>query len=78
MPAPALIAILVLFVLIMAGVLAFCLIERRRNVHRTASDAPAAEDEAEDNKIAVVLFGAIVLGAVLAIAAARLIFFSGP
>ena len=68
-----LIAILVVFLAIMFGVLGFCLRERKRAL---AHDVPDAKrDEANDNRIAVILFGAIIVGALLALITAYLVFF---
>ena len=69
----SLIVIIGLFTAIMFGVLAFCLRTRRRTLAR---DTPSAEqDQAEDARVAVVLFGAIVVGAALALITMYLVFF---
>jgi type VI protein secretion system component VasF len=71
----ALIAILLLFVAMMAGVFYVCQRVRRR-ANATAHLSPDfAHDEAEDNRVAIMIFGAILAGACLAIAAALLLFF---
>lgn len=76
------------FCLLMGGVLAFCLHERRKidglgrnGVRRTADDTPIKDliagptDEADDNRVAMVLFGTIVIGALLALITGYLVFF---
>ncbi len=69
----SLIVIIGLFSAIMFGVLAFCLRTRQRTLAR---NAPSIEqDQAEDARVAVVLFGAIVVGAVLALITMYLVFF---
>jgi hypothetical protein len=79
------------FCVLMGGVLAFCLRERRKidgldslaNVpidprqeptHR-ASGPGSVEDETADNRVALVLFGTIIIGALLALITAYLVFF---
>lgn len=70
-----LVAILGVFVALMAGVLWLCLRGRRRAV-ATEHEAPnPSRDEAEDNRVAMVIFGAILVGAALAIAAGLLLFY---
>ncbi len=75
----------------MGGVLAFCLRERRKRGGLGELGDPAidprqdqamlpsgpgnAEDEAADNRVAMVLFGAIIAGALLALITAYLVFF---
>jgi hypothetical protein len=79
------------FCLLMGGVLAFCLRERRKidslgnldNVPIDARQEPlhrvsgpgSAEDETADNRVAMVLFGTIIIGALLALITAYLVFF---
>ena len=65
--------ILLVFVGIMFGVLAFCLRERKRALANQGIDA--RRDEDADNRIAVVLFGGIIGGAVLALITAYVVFF---
>ena len=65
--------ILLVFVGIMFGVLAFCLRERRRALANQGIDA--RRDEDADNRIAIVLFGGIIGGAVLALITAYVVFF---
>ncbi len=76
------------FCLLMAGVLAFCLRERRKidgigNPARRDAvtgeinphDHVAAPDDAEqDSRVAIVLFGSIIAGALLALITAYLVF----
>jgi uncharacterized membrane protein len=69
----SLIAIIGIFTAIMFGVLAFCIGTRKRTLARNASDAE--QDQAEDTRVAAVLFGAIVVGAVLALITMYLVFF---
>ena len=69
----SLIAIIGIFTAIMFGVLAFCLRTRRRTLARNA--ASTEQDQAEDTRVAVVLFGAIVVGAALALITMYLVFF---
>jgi hypothetical protein len=81
------------FCLLMAGVLAFCLHERRKidglgrdgyrrtGVRVAPEDTPIKDltvsptDEADDNRVAMVLFGTIVIGALLALITGYLVFF---
>ena len=69
----SLIVILLVFVCIMFGVLAFCLRERKRALANQGIDA--RRDEDADNRIAMVLFGGIIVGAVLALITAYVVFF---
>lgn len=69
----SLIVILLVFVGIMFGVLGFCLRERKRALANQAVDA--RRDEQADNRVAVVLFGGILVGAVLALITAYVVFF---
>ncbi|HEX4857395.1 MAG TPA: hypothetical protein VFV17_00160 [Usitatibacteraceae bacterium] len=71
-----LILVLLAFVVIMAGVLALCLVMRRRSLGNSARPAALEAGEIDDNRIAFVLFGAIVAGACLALVTAWLLFFS--
>lgn len=70
-----LIAILLVFVAMMAAVLFVCLRGRRKVTAAISAEACEANDEADDNRVAVVFFVAILAGAGLAIAAAMLLFF---
>ena len=67
-----LIAILLVFVALMAAVLFVCLRGRRKV---TSASGTVNTDETDDNRIAVMFFAAILVGAALAIAAAMLLFF---
>ena len=69
----SLIVILLVFVGIMFGVLGFCLRERKRALANQTVDA--RRDEQADNRVAVVLFGGILVGAVLALITAYVVFF---
>ena len=69
----SLIVILLVFVGIMFGVLGFCLRERKRALANKAVDA--RRDEQADNRVAMVLFGGILVGAVLALITAYVVFF---
>ena len=69
----SLILIIGIFSAIMFGVLAFCLQMRKRTLARQADNI--AEDHVEDKRVAIVLFGAIVVGAVLALITMYLVFF---
>lgn len=77
------------FCLLMAGVLAFCLRERRKidgignDVERNAvtgdTTHPALQDASlddaeQDSRVAMVLFGSIIAGALLALITAYLVF----
>ena len=62
-----------LFCLIMAAVLALCLRERKRAMANRGIDAK--RDEQADNRVAKALFGAIIVGALLALITAYLVFF---
>ena len=61
------------FCLIMAAVLALCLRERKRAMANRGIDAK--RDEQADNRVAKALFGAIIVGALLALITAYLVFF---
>lgn len=69
----SLVVILLVFFAIMIAVLAFCLKERKRAlaVHRV----DPRSDRDVDNRIVVILFGAIIAGAVLALITAYVVFF---
>ena len=69
----SLIIILLVFVGIMFGVLGFCLRERKRALANQAVDA--RRDEQADNRVAMVLFGGILVGALLALITAYVVFF---
>lgn len=62
-----------IFCVIMGGVLAFCLRERKRALASEIIDA--RRDEQADNRVAALLFGAIFVGALLALITAYLVFF---
>lgn len=70
---PSLIAILLAFFAIMVGVLVFCLRERKRVLLVRIVDP--RRDEDDDNRVAVVIFGAIIVGAMLALVTAYVVFF---
>ena len=69
----SLILIIGIFCAIMFGVLAFCIRERKRTLARRTSGIE--QDQAEDARVAVVLFGAIIVGALLALITMYLVFF---
>jgi heme/copper-type cytochrome/quinol oxidase subunit 2 len=69
----SLIAIIGVFCAIMFGVLGFCLRERRRA--RANRSGNTDVDHAQDTRVAIVLFGAIIVGAVLALITMYLVFF---
>jgi hypothetical protein len=69
----SLIVILLVFFAIMVGVLAFCLGERRRALAQSTRDAE--RDQAADTRVALILFGAIIVGAALALITAYVVFF---
>ncbi|MEO8104564.1 MAG: hypothetical protein ABI790_18770 [Betaproteobacteria bacterium] len=69
----SLILIAAIFCLIMAGILAFCLRTRKHTLANLTDDAE--RDRAEDSRVAVVLFGAIIVGALLALITMYLVFF---
>jgi hypothetical protein len=75
-----LVAALFAFVAVMAVVLGFCFRERHLwHDGRTGANlrgTPTAE-HASDGRIAAVIFGAIFVGALLALLVAYLVFFSG-
>ena len=85
----SLIFVFIAFCLLMAGVLAFCLHERRKidglgNQHRehqqpteivTEQFTANPQDAADDNRVALVLFGTIIGGAALALITGYLVFF---
>lgn len=69
----SLFAIIGIFCALLFGVLAFCLRTRKRSL---ASQVRSIEkDHAEDARVAVVLFGAIIVGALLALITMYLVFF---
>jgi hypothetical protein len=73
----SLVGVFLVFCLIMAGVLMFCIRERRM-VDGLESPPPpmsAAAMEAEDARIVKVLFSAIIAGAALALITGWLVFF---
>jgi hypothetical protein len=72
----SLVAVFLAFCAIMAGVLMFCIRERRM-VDGLTRPVPmtAAAIDTEDSRIVKVLFGSIIAGAALAIIAGYLIFF---
>lgn len=70
---PSLVAILLAFFAIMVGVLVFCLRERKRVLLVRIVDP--RRDEDDDNRVAVVIFGAIIVGAMLALVTAYVVFF---
>jgi hypothetical protein len=69
----SLVVILVVFFAIMIAVLSFCLKERKRAV--ALREVDPRHDRAMDNRIAVILFGAIIVGALLALVTAYVVFF---
>jgi membrane protein implicated in regulation of membrane protease activity len=75
-----LVAALFAFVAVMAVVLGFCFRERHLwHDGRTGADlrgTPTSE-RASDRRIAAVIFGAIIVGALLALLVGYLVFFSG-
>ena len=68
------------FVTVMAVVMTFCFRERHLwhdgKTGQDLSGTPAAE-QASDTRIAIVIFGGIIAGALLAILVGYLVFFSG-
>ncbi len=71
----SLLTILLAFSAIMAGVLGFCLRERRRV---TASGTQASDPQSDrdaDQRVALTLFGGIISGILLALLTAYLMFF---
>ena len=69
----SLILIAGIFCAIMFGILAFCLHERKQTLKKVVSSAKS--DQAEDSRVAIVLFGSIIVGAVLALITMYLVFF---
>jgi hypothetical protein len=84
----SLLVVFLLFCLLMAGVLAFCLRERRkidgignpakRDAYtgdiRPQDHVASASDAEQDSRVAIVLFGSIIAGALLALITAYLVF----
>ena len=70
------IAVFLAFCTIMGGVLMFCIRERRLvdGLKRPAPLTPAAI-QTEDSRVVLVLFGAIIAGAALALITGYLVFF---
>jgi hypothetical protein len=83
--AGGLLIVFLVFCLLMAGVLAFCLRERRKvdgfgKIPAPEEMAPdqmiaRSSDADDDNRVAMVLFGTIVVGALLALITGYLVFF---
>ena len=87
----SLIFVFIAFCLLMAGILAFCLRERRKidgldSQHHEGRQQQHTEivteqftanlqDTADDNRVAIVLFGTIIGGAALALITGYLVFF---
>ena len=88
----SLMLVFLVFCLLMAGVLAFCLRERRKidglDDHRECATLESTTTEimteqftanpqniADDNRVAIVLFGSIIGGAMLALITGYLVFF---
>lgn len=71
----ALIAILLAFFSIMVAVLGFCLRARRQALSAQRENARPGRDQADDQRVALVLFGGIASGAALALLTAYLMFF---
>ena len=88
----SLMLVFLVFCLLMAGVLAFCLRERRKidglDDHRERATLESTTTEmmteqfianpqniADDNRVAMVLFGSIIGGAMLALITGYLVFF---
>lgn len=82
----SLIFVFIAFCLLMAGVLAFCLRERRKidgldSQHQQPTEIVTEQftanlqDTADDNRVAMVLFGTIIGGAALALITGYLVFF---
>ena len=73
----SLIVIIGIFCAIMFGVLAFCQRERKRSLANQADGANSNEiDQAGDTRVALVLLGAIIVGALLALITMYLVFFA--
>ena len=75
-----LIAAFVIFCIVLAVVLAVAIRERRAwHDLSTGKDRTGTQEagQASDTRIALVIFGSIILGALLAIAVGYLVFFSG-
>ncbi len=73
-------AALLAFIAVMAVVLAFCFRERHLwHDGNTGADlrGTRAAEHASDRRIAAVIFGAIIVGALLALLVGYLVFFSG-
>ena len=84
----SLLVVFLLFCLLMAGVLAFCLRERRkidgignpakRDAYtgdiRPQDHVASPNDAEQDSRVAIVLFGSIIAGALLALITAYLVF----
>ena len=84
----SLLIVFLLFCLLMAGVLAFCLRERRKidgigksgKQDTYAGDfnpqhhAASPDDAEQDSRVAIVLFGSIIAGALLALITGYLVF----
>jgi hypothetical protein len=71
-------AVFLAFCIIMGAVLMFCIRERRMvdgTDGETKSFDSAEAIEAKDNRIVIVLFGAIIAGALLALITGYLVFF---
>jgi heme/copper-type cytochrome/quinol oxidase subunit 2 len=76
--ATSLVIVFLAFCLIMGAVLMYCIRERRMIDGLDGEVTPPQSAEAmesEDNRIVVVLFGAIIMGALLALITGYLVFF---
>lgn len=70
---PSLLLVFGVFCLIMGTVLAVCLRERKRALANQTIDA--RRDAAADTRVALILFGAMIAGVLLALITAYLVFF---
>ena len=69
----SLVVILLVFFAIMIAVLVFCLKERKRAL--AVRQVDPRHDRDIDNRIVAILFGAIIVGALLALITAYVVFF---
>ncbi len=74
-----LIAAFLAFIGAMAAVFAVCVRERRRQapLRHQPSQSISQSDAASDNRVALVIFGGIIVGALLALLVGYVVFFSG-
>jgi small-conductance mechanosensitive channel len=74
-----LVAAFLAFIGAMAAVFTICVRERRQQapLRHQPAESTSQSDAASDNRVALVIFGGIILGALLALLVGYIVFFSG-